>query len=128
MRLRTDDEVHQINAIWLGPPKATFPWHARYVAYAIFLPAALLVLAFERQVGIGFGFFSTAWALVAATVITRLLCSRITHERPLGSVLVMGLHELMAPRARTRPEGTAADATSVRVHPTRPRPQKGGKK
>ena len=31
MLVRTDDEVYRIDSVWLGPPRATFPWRARYV-------------------------------------------------------------------------------------------------
>src|SRR5699024_10958682 len=62
MRIRTDDDVYRVDAVWLGPPKATFPWRARYVAWGVGIPMFLVVLAVERQLGIGFGFFSTAWA------------------------------------------------------------------
>lgn len=125
MKLRTDDEVYRVNAVWLGPPKATFPWQARYVAYGVGIPVFLAVLFAERQVGIGFGFFSTAWALVITVAITRWLCARITHERPLGAVLAMWLHELTTPREAGRPTGAAADFSRLRVAPARPRPRPG---
>lgn len=122
MYLSTDDEIYRVDGVWLGPPKATFPWVARYVAYAIFIPLALGVLWAERQVGIGFGFFSTAWAVLLAVALTRFLGARITHERPLGAVLVAWAHELTTPRGSRRPRGAATDLSSVRVRERRPRP------
>ena len=35
MLVRTDDEVYRVDAVWLGPPRATFPWRARYVSYGV---------------------------------------------------------------------------------------------
>ncbi|HEY0637857.1 MAG TPA: hypothetical protein VGD67_09440 [Pseudonocardiaceae bacterium] len=121
MRIRTDDEVYRVDAVWLGPPKATFPWRARYVAWGVGIVLFLLTMLVERRVGVGFGFFSTAWALVISIVATRLICSRISHERPLGAVTVMWLRELSAPRRTAERRGGAASATAVRVRDERPR-------
>lgn len=122
MRIRTDDEVYRVDAVWLGPPKATFPWRARYVAWGVGTLVLLLVLGAERQLGIGFGFFSTAWGLLIAIVLTRLICSRIGHERTLTAVLAMWAHELTTPRERTKGVGGAVTASKVRVGQHRPCP------
>ncbi len=122
MRIRTDDEVYRVDAVWLGPPKATFPWRARYVAWGVGTVLFLVLLGLERQVGIGFGFFSTAWALVLTIALTRLICSRISHERPLSAVAAMSMRELSTPRERSRGTGGAASATGIRVQRERPRP------
>ncbi|MQA16425.1 MAG: hypothetical protein GEV09_20460 [Pseudonocardiaceae bacterium] len=122
MQIRTDDDVYRVDAVWLGPPKATFPWRARYVAWGVGMLVLLLVLSVERQLGIGFGFFSTAWGLVIAIVLTRLICSRISTERPLSAVAAMWAHELTTPRERSKGVGGAATAARVRVQRSRPRP------
>lgn len=123
MRIRTDDEVYRVDAVWLGPPKATFPWRARYVAWGVGIAVFLVVLTAERQLGVGFGFFSTAWAFVATIVVTRLITAKISHERPLGSVFTMWLRELHTPRERTRGDGGAVTATKIRVTAGRPLPR-----
>src|SRR5690606_29298034 len=84
----------------------------------------LLVLAVERRLGIGFGFFSTAWAVVITVALTRLICSRISHERPLSAVMTMCLRELTAPREKTSATRAAATAARIRVNSQRPRPKK----
>lgn len=122
MRIRTDDEVYRVDAVWLGPPKATFPWRARYVAWGVGALVFVLVLAGERQLGIKFGFFSTAWAFVITILVTRLITARIGHERPLGSVLTMAFRELNTPRERVGGQGGAVTASKVRVRADRPRP------
>ncbi len=122
MRIRTDDEVYRVDAVWLGPPKATFPFRARYVAWGVGFLVLLLVLGVERQLGIGFGFFSTAWGLLIAIGLTRLICARISHERPLSSVAAMWARELTAPRERSRAAAGAVSAAKITVRRTRPQP------
>ena len=122
MHIRTDDEVYRVDAVWLGPPKATFPWRARYVSWGVGTVMFLVVLGIERQLGIGFSFFSTAWGLVITILLTRLIGSRITHERPLTAVALMWIHELTAPRRRMSASGGAASAARLRIERDRPRP------
>ncbi|RJQ80293.1 hypothetical protein D5S17_07410 [Pseudonocardiaceae bacterium YIM PH 21723] len=121
MRIRTDDEVYRVDAVWLGPPRATFPWRARYVSWGVGVAVFLVVLTVERNIGIGFSFFSTAWAVVITILLTRFLTSRISHERPLGAVAQMLQRELTAPRQTTGGAGGAVSAARIRVQPTRPR-------
>lgn len=123
MRIRTDDEIYRVDAVWLGPPKATFPWRVRYVAWGVGIAVFLVVLTVERQLGVKFGFFSTAWAFVITIVITRLITAKINHERPLSAVFTMWLRELHTPRERTRGVGGAASATKIRVNAQRPLPK-----
>ncbi|MGH3762326.1 hypothetical protein [Actinophytocola sp.] len=122
MRIRTDDEVYRVDAVWLGPPKATMPWRARYVAWGVGVVVFLLVLTVERRMGVSL-FWSVAWGVVITIVLTRLICSRISHERPLTSVTAMWVRELTAPREVTTGEGGAVSATRVRVRTERPRPR-----
>ncbi|WP_186763158.1 hypothetical protein [Lentzea tibetensis] len=123
MRVRTDDEVYRVDAVWLGPPKATFPWRARYVAWGVGILVFLVVLTVERRMGFSFGFFTTAWAFVITIIITRFITARISHERPLSAVVTMWVRELTAPRERTASTGGAASAARIRVNPQRPRPR-----
>ncbi|AOS65195.1 hypothetical protein [Actinoalloteichus hymeniacidonis] len=122
MRIRTDDEVYRVDAVWLGPPKATFPWRARYVAWGIGVLVFLVVLTAERQMNIGFNFFSTAWAVVITVALTTFICSRISHERPFAAVLSMWARELNTPRQNNSARGGAASADRIRIHSQRPRP------
>lgn len=126
MRIRTDDEVYRVDAVWLGPPRATMPWRARYVAWGVGVVVFLVVLTIERRIGISL-FWSIGWGLVITIVLTRMICSRISHERPLGSVLTMWARELTAPREETTGAGGAASATRIRVRAQRPRPRPRGR-
>ena len=124
MRIRTDDEVYRVDAVWLGPPKATFPWRARYVAWGVGTVVFLLALTVLRNVGIGL-FWSFAWGMVATIGLTMVICSRISHERPLGAVLAMWARELTAPRETPTGQGGAVSAAQIRVrsHPPRRKPR-----
>ncbi|MFI7677890.1 hypothetical protein [Actinophytocola sp. NPDC049390] len=120
MRIRTDDEVYRVDAVWLGPPRATMPWRARYVAWGVGVFVFLIVLTVERRLGIDL-FWSIAWGIVITILVTRMITSKISHERPLSAVAAMWLRELTAPREATAGEGGAVSATRVRVNTTRPR-------
>lgn len=122
MRIRTDDEVYRVDAVWLGPPRATMPWRARYVAWGVGAVVFLLVLTVERRLGISL-FWAIAWGLVITVLLTRMITAKISHERPLSSVAAMWLRELTAPREATAGRGGAVTATRVRVNATRPRKQ-----
>ena len=119
MLVRTDDDVYRVDSVWLGPPRATFPWRARYVSYGLGLMVMILVMFVQRRVGIGLDFFSIAWALVITIVITRFLGKKIDYERPLGQVVEMFRHEVRGPRARTATAGGAVRAGHVRVSRSR---------
>ncbi|GAB1516476.1 hypothetical protein [Actinophytocola sp. KF-1] len=122
MRIRTDDEVYRVDAVWLGPPRATMPWRARYVAWGVGVFVFLIVLTVERRLGIDL-FWSIAWGIVVTILLTRMITSKISHERPLSAVAAMWLRELTAPREATAGEGGAVSATRVRVNASRPRKQ-----
>lgn len=122
MRIRTDDEVYRVDAVWLGPPRATMPFRARYVAWGVGVFVFLIVLTVERRLGITL-FWAIAWGIVMTIVLTRIICAKISHERPLSAVAGMWVRELTAPRESTTGEGGAVSATRVRVNTTRPRKQ-----
>jgi hypothetical protein len=123
VRIRTDDEVYRVDAVWLGPPRATMPWRARYVAWGVGVFVFLIVLTIERRIGISL-FWSIAWGIVATILLTRIICAKISHERPLSAVASMWLRELTAPREATAGEGGAVSAMRVRVSTSRPRRRK----
>ena len=133
MLVRTDDEVYRVDAVWLGPPRATFPWRARYVSYGLGLMVMILIMFVQRRIGIGLDFFSIAWALVLTVFFTRLLGKRIDYERPLGQVLELFRHEIRGPRARTAVGGGPVRFRHVRVSrdaagPTKARKRRGDRR
>ena len=119
MLVRTDDEVYRVDAVWLGPPRATFPWRARYVSYGLGLLVMIVVMFLQRRIGIGLDFFSVAWALIITVLVTRFLGQRIDYERPLGQVVALFRHELRGPRRRTAVAGGPVRSEHVAVRPAR---------
>lgn len=107
--------MYRVDAVWLGPPRATFPWRARYVSYGVGLLVVLFIMFVQRRLGIGLDFFSVAWALVGTVVITRFLGKKIDYERPLGQVVSQFWAEVTGPRARRRAAGGPVRAGHVRV-------------
>jgi len=120
MRLPVDDEIYNVNAVWLGPPRNTLPWRARYVAYGVGLVVFVLLQAVERRLGIGLGFFSMAYSLLATVGLTRLVLSVVDHDRPLGSVLAAFAHEVDAPRESTKGTDHTYRPALVPAVPARP--------
>ena len=119
MRLPVDDEIYNVNAVWLGPPGKTLPWRARYVAYAVGLVVFVLLQILERRLGIGLGFFSLAYSILATVGLTRLVLGVVDHDRPLGSVLNAFAHEVGAPREDTKESDHTYRPARVRAVPAR---------
>ena len=122
MLVRTDDEVYRIDAVWLGPPRATFPWRARYVSYGVGLLTMMLIMFVQRRLGIPLDFFSIAWSLVGTVAVTRLLGKKISFERPFGQVVTQFWSEVTGPRRRTAAGGGHLRAGHVRIRSSRTRP------
>ena len=120
MRLPVDDEIYNVNSVWLGPPDRTLPFRARYVAYAVGAIVFVLRQMLERRLGIGLGFFSLAYSLLATVGLTRLILSVVNPDRPLGAVLAAFAHEVSAPREDTRMSAHTVRPARVRSVPSRP--------
>ena len=121
VQIRTDDDVYRVDAVWLGPPRATFPWRARYSSYGVGLIVMIVVMFFQRRIGIPIGFFSVAWALLITVVVVRFVAKRIDEDRPLLEWLTLFFHELRGPRRRTRAQGSTVGTGHVQIETARPR-------
>lgn len=120
MRLPVDDEIYNVNAVWLGPPGKTLPFRARYVAYAVGSGVFVLLQVLERRLGIGLGFFALAYSLLATVGITRLVLRLVDHDRPLSSVLRGLVNEVNAPRQHTAVTTALIRPARVRAVPPHP--------
>lgn len=102
MRIAADDDVYRIHAVWLGPRGLTFPWTARYLAYATWLVVFCLILLVEAltplQVGI-----PPVWEVCIAVLVTYALTGLVDHERSLRSVAQTFTADLTAPRPPAGP-------------------------
>lgn len=119
MRLPVDDEIYNVDAVWLGPPGKTLPFRARYVAYAIGAVIFFLLQVVERRLGIGFGFFSLAYTLLATAALTRLVLTFVDHDRPVSSVIQSFINELTAPREPATTRTTTVRPANVVAVPLR---------
>jgi hypothetical protein len=121
VRIRTDDDVYRVDAVWLGPPRATFPWRASYASYLLGFCIFLAVLFIQRRVGISFNILPTAWALVITVFITRLVSRKTNYEKGVLHLFQHFWFELTGPRTRTDRSGGSLRNEHVRVHTTLPR-------
>lgn len=119
--ISSDDDLYRVNGVWLGPPSATMPFRARYVAWGVGIILLLATFALAR-IWFPFGFFTLAWSVVIAITLTRLICSKIEHDRPLSAVLTMFIREITTPRRKHGYISGAAATTRVRVTGHRARP------
>lgn len=97
MRVAADDEVYRVNAVWLGPRGLTFPWTARYLAYATWLVVFCLILLVEAVTPLTVG-LPPVWEVCLAVLVTYALTGLVDHERSLRSVAQTFAADLSAPR------------------------------
>lgn len=118
MRVASDDEVYQVRTVWLGPTGMTFPWTARYQAYAVWLLTFLAVLLFKAVTPLEVGIVPT-WEVAFSVLFTYWLMSLVDFEQPIRSRLETLRAEVTAPRpaGRVRP---VRFLPSVRVRERRP--------
>lgn len=114
MRLRPDDEVYRVDAVWLGPRGLTLPWSARYSAYGIWVVLFTSVLIVEAVLPMHVS-MPPVWEFVLSVLATYALTGVIDHDRPLVSVWHLLRAELLAPRPPRAVRPVRVSASSVRV-------------
>jgi len=118
MRVAPDDEVYRVNTVWLGPRGLTFPWTARYLAYAVWLVTFGVVIGFEVAVpGLSPGVPPT-WEVVITTLFTYAVMGLVDHERPVASVWQTFSADVSAPRRATS-RTTVTSTRKVRIRQSR---------
>ena len=122
MRLRPDDEVYRVDAVWLGPKGLTLPWSARYSAYGIWLVLFVAVLLVEAALPMRVS-VPPVWELVLTILATYALTGVIDHDRPLVSVWHLLRAEATAPRPSRAVRPMRTSASAVRVRRFREHPQ-----
>jgi hypothetical protein len=114
VRLRPDDEVYRVDAVWLGPRGMTLPWSARYSAYGIWVVLFVGVLLVEALLPMRMS-VPPVWELVLTILATYALTGVIDHERPLLSVWHLVRAEMTAPRPAKAVRPVRVTASTVRV-------------
>jgi hypothetical protein len=119
LRVAPDDDVYRVNAVWLGPRGLTFPWTARYLAYATWLVTFLAILLIEAVVPPLSVSVPPVWEFSITTLFTYAVMGFVDHERPVQAVWQTFLVDLGTPRPAAKNRPTRIPA-KVRVH-ARPR-------
>jgi len=101
MRVTPDDEVYRVNTVWLGPSGLTFPWTARYLAYATWLVVFLVILLVEAISPLRVH-IPPIWEICITTLFTYGLMGFIDHEKPASAVWQTFRADLTSPRANTK--------------------------
>ena len=114
MRLRPDDDVYRVDAVWLGPRGLTLPWSARYSAYGIWLVLFVGILVVEAILPMGVS-VPPVWELVLSILATYALTGVVDHDRPLVSVVHLVMAEARAPRAHKTARPSRINPSRVRV-------------
>lgn len=114
MRLRPDDEVYRVDAVWLGPSGMTLPWSARYTAYGIWLLLFVTILLVEAVLPMRVS-VPPVWEVVLSVLATYAVTTFIDHERPVRSVWQLVRAETTAPRATEPRRPVRLSASRVRV-------------
>lgn len=114
MRLRPDDEVYRVDAVWLGPRGMTLPWSARYSAYGIWLVLFVGVLLVEAMLPMRIS-MPPVWELVLTILATYAVTGVVDHDRPLVSVWHLLRSELAAPRPPKSERPIRISLSTVRV-------------
>ena len=129
MRVNPDDEVYRVNTVWLGPTGLTFPWTARYLAYATWLVVFLGILLVEALTPLSVN-VPPIWELCLATLFTYGLMGFVDHERPLSSVWRTFVVDLTSPRPGPRTRRVRVQpSVHVREHtPKPPKPPKAARR
>ena len=118
MRLRPDDDVYRVDAVWLGPRGLTLPWSARYSAYGIWLVLFVGVLVLEAVLPVPVS-MPPVWEFVLSVLATYAVTGVIDHERPLSSVWQLLRVEVSTPRAPRQARPIRVSLHRVRVRATR---------
>ncbi|MFC9068717.1 hypothetical protein [Streptomyces harbinensis] len=117
MQMHTDDELYQVDDVFLGPRGQTWPFRVRYRAYAIGGAVFGAIIAVEMWVGI-VGLWPAVFGLLTAIWLTQRAMDHVDHERTIRSAATTLWHEITAPR-RGRSGATRARMSLTSVRRTR---------
>jgi len=117
VRVTPDDEVYRVNTVWLGPSGLTFPWTARYLAYATWLVTLLVILFVEAVTPLSVH-VPPIWELCLTTLFTYGVMGLVDHERPFKAVWQTFRVDLTTPRPGARVQKVRVQP-SVRVRENR---------
>ncbi|SFE70572.1 hypothetical protein SAMN04487819_1353, partial [Actinopolyspora alba] len=106
MQVSPDDEIYQVDEVFLGPDRFRFPWRWTYRQYGVALVTFLATQAVERQLGIAFGLWPAAFALLITIAVTRWVHDGINPDRGLKTMTQEAWLEITGPRTQNTPVRT----------------------
>ncbi|MFF2902715.1 hypothetical protein [Streptomyces sp. NPDC057966] len=98
MRMHTDDEVYAVDNVFLGPPRLTLFWRARYQAYAVGAVLTVLMLLILNILGL-IAFWPIVYGMLGVIGATRWISPHITHDFGVKAAVVTLANEVRAPRS-----------------------------
>ena len=113
MKMNVDDEVYAVDNVFLGPPRMTFPWRARYQAYAIGGILTVLMLIVLSVLDL-MGFWPIVYGLIIVIGLTRKAGQYLTHDFNLRAFATTFWNEVRAPRSAKVQPLTAPMSLDIR--------------
>ncbi|KAF0794746.1 MULTISPECIES: hypothetical protein [unclassified Streptomyces] len=112
--MEMDDELYEVDSVYLGPRGLTLLWRARYQAYGVGVLLTIALLAMLKVVGLS-GFWPIAFGMIGVIWATREIGKKITHEKGVREFLVEFVAEIRTPRPVPVPAPvTTAPALRIR--------------
>lgn len=112
-RVSTDDPVFRIRQVWLGPTGWSFPFQARYLAWALWFVLFVGLWIGMALLGI-LGGIIPVWPMSLSVVLTYALMSTVDHEVTLRA-LIRTVRAEFASRHQRQPKPLAHRYTNTRV-------------
>lgn len=100
-RINTDDQVYQLKRVYLGPVGWSLPFHARYLAYGIFL--ATFPVIWLLMFAVGYHALIPVWPLSLTLLATKAVMQAVDHDLTLRALVVTARAEIRS-RHRHRPD------------------------
>lgn len=95
----TDDLLHRVDRIYLGPPGKTLPFKVRYVAYGVgFLVFVLSTVLLRGLLSVPWSSGSTLIQAGIVVFVTGRLMRFVTGDVTVRSVITAAWNDLVAPR------------------------------
>ena len=99
MRLPDDDEIYNVDSVYLGPP-GRFIGRFRQRAIILFPGILLLVFVIERRAGFPFTLLTIGLTVMACAALTASIVDHTSSERSLGVLLRTSWQEVVGRRPR----------------------------
>lgn len=100
MRLPDDDELHDIDSTYLGPPRRYIA-PMRHKALFAWLAIGPLTFVIAHRIGLPFNVATVGLMFLATIYAAMTLADHATPERPVSSLFTTFWHDLTARRADT---------------------------